>query len=280
VKSSWSLKNVLHARRRAPAFAGGVDGDAKQLAVHTSVSPSASASAPRPGMGRGWVSDSCLAAWKSAVMSRRWTRGELMRPASTFSRRARTLPVRGRRAEAGLPIDRPFGARSHARAHFFPLTKGADVPRNCRVCVDSRREEIDSAIAGGASIPKVAAEFGLPESNLYRHRKDHLTAARSITTSRAGGVVATVERLEELDRQLTEIQEMAKRRGHTQAAVAALNQRIRVVMEISAIRDEVRPKEKRVVHVHLGKEEAERIAMSYMRHQQLTGGSSEAERES
>lgn len=153
------------------------------------------------------------------------------------------------------------------------------MPRVCRVCVDSRREEIDAALASGLSIPKIAAEFGLPQTNLYRHKKDHLTAARSITVSRAGGVVATVERLEELDRELAEIQDMAKRRGHTQAAVAALNQRVRIAMEISSLRDEVTPKEKRVVHVHLGREEAERIARSYVQHQQLTGGDSEAEQQ-
>lgn len=153
------------------------------------------------------------------------------------------------------------------------------MPRICRVCSDPRREEIDSALAAGQSVPKLALEFGLPESNIYRHRKDHATFARSIDTSRPAGVVATVERLEEIDRDLAETYALAKLRGHTQAAVAAAAQRIKVVMEISALRDEVRPREKRVVHVHLGKEEAERIAMSYMRHQQLTGGGSEAKGE-
>lgn len=154
------------------------------------------------------------------------------------------------------------------------------MPRVCRVCSDPRLEEIDGALAGGQSVPKVAAEFGLPESNCYRHRKDHLTLSRSITTSRAGGLVATVEQLEILDRELAEIQDMAKRRGHTQAAVAALDKRIRIVMEISELRDEVKPREKRVVHVHLSRQEAELMARSYMQHQKLTGGDSEANRQS
>jgi hypothetical protein len=151
--------------------------------------------------------------------------------------------------------------------------------RVCRVCTDPRLEAIDAALASGQSVPKVGAEFGLPQSNIYRHRKDHMTLARSISTSRPAGIVATVERLEELDRDLAAVYDMAKRRGHTQAAVAAAAQRIKVAMEISALRDEVIPKEKRVVHVHLGKEEAERIARSYMQHQQLTGGDSEANRQ-
>jgi len=44
-------------------------------------------------------------------------------------------------------------------------------------------------------------------------------------------------------------------------------------MEISAIRDEIKPKEKRVVHIHLDKEQAERIARSYTRHHELSEGS-------
>lgn len=156
--------------------------------------------------------------------------------------------------------------------------KEEEMPRVCRVCSSDRLEEIDAALAGGQSVPKIAVEFGLPESNLYRHRQDHVTLARSISTSRPAGVMATVERLEDIDRDLAETYAMAKRRGHTQAAVAAAAQRIKVVMEISALRDEVKPREKRVVHVHLGKDEAERIAMSYVRHQQLTGGNNEAER--
>jgi hypothetical protein len=146
------------------------------------------------------------------------------------------------------------------------------MPRVCRVCSDARLEEIDAALAGGQSVPKVAAEFGLPESNCYRHRKDHMTIARAITTSRPAGIAATVERLEELDRCATEAYEMAKRRGHTQAMANLIDKRIKIVVEISERMDEMKPREKRVVHVHLGKEEAQRIAMSYMTHQQLTGG--------
>ncbi|MFP5236979.1 MAG: hypothetical protein ACLGSD_13840 [Acidobacteriota bacterium] len=151
------------------------------------------------------------------------------------------------------------------------------MPRVCRICSDPRLQEIDAALAGGQSIPKVAAEFGVPQTNAYRHRKEHMTMARSISTSRPAGVVATVERLEEIDRDLAEVYGMAKRRGHTQAAVAAAAQRIRVVMEISALRDEIKPRDKQVMHIHLTAEEAERIAAGYMRHQQLTGGTIEAQ---
>lgn len=151
------------------------------------------------------------------------------------------------------------------------------MPRVCRVCSDPRLEEIDAALAGGQSVPKAAAEFGIPETNLYRHKAQHMTIARSISTSRPAGVVATLERLEELDRHCMETYEMAKRRGHTQAMANTIARRLAIVMEISGLRDEVKPREKRVVHVHLAPAEAQRIAMSYVRHQQLTGGDGEAE---
>ena len=143
----------------------------------------------------------------------------------------------------------------------------------CRVCVDRRREEIDRELASGRSVPQISREYDLPESNMYRHRKDHMTITRSITESRPAGIVATVEHLQALDQQLSEVQSMAMLRGHTQACVAALSQRIKIATEISALRDEIRPQEKRVVHVHLDADQAERIARSYMRHQQISGES-------
>jgi transposase-like protein len=149
------------------------------------------------------------------------------------------------------------------------------MPRVCRVCGDPRREEIDRSLASRKSVPAVARETGIPESNIYRHRKDHMTIARSITSSRPAATLATVERLEMLDQQLKEVLAISMRKGHTNAAVAAINQRIRVAVEISGLRDEIRPKESRVLHVHLDKEQAERIARSYMRHEELTGEANE-----
>jgi hypothetical protein len=149
------------------------------------------------------------------------------------------------------------------------------MPRACRACVSPQLQEIDGALASGQSVPKVAEAFNLPMSNLYRHRA-HMTIARSITISRPAGIAATVERLEELDRDLAEVFEMARKKGHSHAAVAASAQRVRVILELGALRDEVKPREKRVVHVHLTKDEAQRIAENYVRHQQLTGGSVEA----
>lgn len=147
------------------------------------------------------------------------------------------------------------------------------MPRACRVCTDPRREMIDREIVSGRPIPQLEREYGLPSSNLYRHRKDHMTIARSIETSRPAGVASTVVHLQDLDEQLAEVQAMAMRRGHTQAATAALSQRVRIAMELSALRDEIRPKEKRVRHIiELDDERAARVAHSFIRHQQFLTG--------
>jgi hypothetical protein len=54
------------------------------------------------------------------------------------------------------------------------------MPRVCRVGEDPRREDIDRELVSGRSVPSIAKEVSLPESNIYRHRKDHLTIIRSI----------------------------------------------------------------------------------------------------
>lgn len=151
--------------------------------------------------------------------------------------------------------------------------------RVCRVCIDSNREAIDAELASGKSVPQIAREVGLPESNLYRHRKDHLSLAKSIIESAPAAAITTIQFLQARDIDLAQVQAMAITRGHTQAAVGAINQRIRIGLEIANIRGEITPKPKTVMHVNLDRDSAERIAMSYMRHQQLSGGMIDAEAE-
>ncbi len=147
------------------------------------------------------------------------------------------------------------------------------MPPNCKVCSDPRLESIDSEIVSGKSIPAIGREFGLKESGLYRHREKHMTIVKSIETSRPAGLMATVEHLQALDQQLAEVQAIAMRRAHTQAATAALSQRIRIAMEISALRDEIKPKEKRVRHIlELDNERAMRVASSFITHQKFLSG--------
>jgi transposase-like protein len=150
------------------------------------------------------------------------------------------------------------------------------MPRPCCVCTDPRREQIDGQVATGRSIPKIAGEFGIPESNLYRHRKDHLNTAAAIARSGPAGAISVIETLQERDKELCGVLGMAVTRGHTGAAIAAINQRIRVALEIANLRGEIQPQEKRVVHVHVDRSAAARMATTYLEHERLTAGGTNA----
>ncbi|AXC09642.1 hypothetical protein ACPOL_0257 [Acidisarcina polymorpha] len=63
---------------------------------------------------------------------------------------------------------------------------------------------------------------------------------------------------------------MAITRGHTQAAVAALSQRIKIGLEIANLRGEILPKPRSAFFATLDKETAARIANSYLKHEALS----------
>lgn len=149
------------------------------------------------------------------------------------------------------------------------------MPRTCRVCESPRLEEIDARIAAGDPIPPIAREFNLPESNLYRHRQDHMNILRSITQSRPAATLATCERLEQLDQQLQQILEIAVRRSHTQTAVRVIDRRFRIAMAIAEFRNELRPKKSASLNLHADNMDAEiakGIVDSYTNHERFTGG--------
>lgn len=146
------------------------------------------------------------------------------------------------------------------------------MPRTCRVCESPRLEEIDARIAAGDPIPPIARDFGIPASNLYRHRDSHMNILRAITQSRPAATLATVERLELLDQQLVEVLGIALRRSHTQAAVAAIDKRFRIAMAIAEFRNELQPKKTAAlnVNVDMSAKEALDIATAYTRHREFT----------
>src|SRR3990167_1626885 len=63
--------------------------------------------------------------------------------------------------------------------------------RQCTICAHRKRADIDSALVAGAAITRLAADFGLAESSVRRHR-DHL----------AGLLVRAERRLEREQEQL------------------------------------------------------------------------------
>jgi hypothetical protein len=126
-------------------------------------------------------------------------------------------------------------------------------------------------------VPKISKETALPATNLYRHKKDHLGTTPQVSRSGPIATAPTLEALQERDRDLELIFKMAMARGHTQAAVAAANQRIRIVLEISNLRGEVADRPKIVHHVKVDQVTAERMLSSFLKHKQLTNGASNGE---
>jgi hypothetical protein len=51
------------------------------------------------------------------------------------------------------------------------------MPRPCSVCARVDRGAIDEAILSGGPLRRIAAQFGVPATNLRRHAPQHLSAA-------------------------------------------------------------------------------------------------------
>lgn len=111
------------------------------------------------------------------------------------------------------------------------------MPRACTICIHPRRLEIDRSIDSGQSIPAIAREFGLKESNGYRHRAHYQQAKASAPTSPAhAGVVTQLEFLQARDVELAHLQEMATNRGHSAAACQIVRERRQNSGEIEKLR--------------------------------------------
>lgn len=59
-------------------------------------------------------------------------------------------------------------------------------PQACVVCTSPKRDEIDSALAGGEAGRSVARRYELTEASVRRHRANHLGVPRVETLSSAG----------------------------------------------------------------------------------------------
>lgn len=142
--------------------------------------------------------------------------------------------------------------------------------RHCRVCDDTRRDSIDADLLAGKSVPQVARETGLPQTNIYRHKQVHLGVEKFLSASPIT-TMESIEALQTRDAELAEIQRIALQRMHTQAFVAAAGLRVKIILEIANLRGEAQPKLSTITHVHLDHAAAERIARSYTQHQELSG---------
>jgi hypothetical protein len=106
--------------------------------------------------------------------------------------------------------------------------------RPCRTCQHLKRPEIDRRLAGGEPLTRVAPDYELTTSSLYRHRSNclKLGSSNAITKEAARGTAAlallpTKETLSgayfELRDRIDQIARQAEQQGSLKVALAGLN---------------------------------------------------------
>jgi transposase-like protein len=106
------------------------------------------------------------------------------------------------------------------------------MPRRCKICDSPRRLEIDRAlIRGQTAIAKIAREFSVQESNLYRHSKKCLVNVLALAEQAQGiarGRDLKAELLK-LSRRAERLCDEAERKGQLNAAISAIRELSRLV---------------------------------------------------
>lgn len=99
--------------------------------------------------------------------------------------------------------------------------------QRCKVCDHEQRDEIErEMIAGRSSLAKLAREFGIGESNLFRHQKKCIASALAIAQE-----TRELERGRDLRQQLLKLSkraerlaDLAERKNNLAAAVSAVRE--------------------------------------------------------
>jgi hypothetical protein len=104
------------------------------------------------------------------------------------------------------------------------------MPQPCSVCHHPDRNEIDKALAAGGLNRRLAAQFGLKEGAIRRHRAAHLSpvvarAAASAEAERAGSLV---EQVLALQSKTLELLARAEQKGETRNALLAVRELARL----------------------------------------------------
>lgn len=111
------------------------------------------------------------------------------------------------------------------------------MPRTCTVCGHSQRPEIDRALVEGTTYRTIADGFGLSETALKRHRKDHIPA--HVAQAREVGQVADagdlLQQLKDLRTRAVGILDAAEQSGDYRTALMGIREArscIETLMEV------------------------------------------------
>jgi hypothetical protein len=100
------------------------------------------------------------------------------------------------------------------------------VGRRCLICDHPERVAIDRALVS-STLRKVAQQFGVGESNLYRHRKNCMAVALALKQEEHGRDLK--RELLKLSSRAERLADEAERKGQLHAAISAIRELSRLV---------------------------------------------------
>ena len=105
------------------------------------------------------------------------------------------------------------------------------MPRSCTICTHPQREAIDAALAVGEPNRRIAAQYGLSEASVRRHKAEHLPA--HLTQAQQAQDVAQADdllaQLEALRRDAGRIGAKAERVSEFSPALLACREQARII---------------------------------------------------
>jgi hypothetical protein len=135
------------------------------------------------------------------------------------------------------------------------------MPLPCSICAHQRRQEIESHLTAGEAVERISKKFGIPATNLRRHR-DHTQnrKASALDPKRA-------RRLKQLERDRTWLMEMrdhAVEGDDPRSAITVQKEITRIDELMTQIESGAARSPGGVLHLEIDEQTATRIAETYL----------------
>ena len=142
------------------------------------------------------------------------------------------------------------------------------MPKPCSICTSSQREAIDADIIAGKALNRIAKAFGVPATNMRRHRGHTIKLIAKANRSRAEDLL---DGIEHLAAEAKRLQAMAEDLGDVRGAIAALRELTRITELAARVAGELKDKQINVLNynVHVDDKTATRIAETFLARKRL-----------